>query len=209
VESGAGAVAGAAAGAGVTAGAGVAGVCAPAVKTIAMTVPAIVFIMRFIFRCIGTVPPKNEICCKSGNEISQKVGNPSRFARVAPLRDAVRCLLLTLVTHKTHKEEMRITKRINEDKICPKCICIWNFHIILSIWRPMRCIRVQLLRIGKSEEPVKIHSSFTAPKADPAKDFTPYGLWSWDLIGALARMFFGFFVECAIFFLNPDFMNVG
>jgi hypothetical protein len=59
----------------------------------------------------------------------------------------------------------------------------------------------------KSEEPVKILLSYTAPKADPAKDFTLHGLWSWDLIGVLARM--GFLVESAFSFLNPDFMNVG
>ena len=60
VESGAGAVASAGAcatGAAAGAGAGVAGVCAPAVRVIAKTVPAIVFRMRIGFMYIGTVPP--------------------------------------------------------------------------------------------------------------------------------------------------------
>jgi len=58
------------AGAGVAAGAGVSGVCAPAIKAIAMAAPAIVCSMRFGFLDIGTIPPK--ICCITQNEFSQK-----------------------------------------------------------------------------------------------------------------------------------------
>jgi len=51
--------AGAEAGAGVAGGAGggVAGVCAPAIRAIDMTAPAIVCRIRFEFKYIGTVPP--------------------------------------------------------------------------------------------------------------------------------------------------------
>jgi hypothetical protein len=59
VESGAGAVAGAGAAAGVAAGG--AGVCAPAIKAIAMTAAAMVCSMRFGFKYIGTVPPRKKM----------------------------------------------------------------------------------------------------------------------------------------------------
>src|ERR1035437_3200412 len=64
VESGAGAAgasAGAAAGAAAAAGGGVAGVCAPAINAIANIAPAINCSVRFEFRYIGTILPKEKL----------------------------------------------------------------------------------------------------------------------------------------------------
>jgi hypothetical protein len=58
---GAAGAAGAGVAAGVGAGAGVAGVCAPAIRAIAMAAPAIDCSMRFVFMFIGAVPPKKNL----------------------------------------------------------------------------------------------------------------------------------------------------